>query len=185
MNKQEKIEKWLRMIETPSTIKLTRTKEVSEITNETLKTMLESTYSSDSGISNLIATFTNAVATHQRATFIMSKRVMDRLIENDPNTKATVCKSTTYRDFLQKCISDNIIVVLRKQIGRKAGLYEVVDELIVEVLYQLNGKDYYNAQKTVSIEFHDNSDEPGNRLKDFSIEEVNESLKSGKLKVKK
>ena len=178
---QQRYVDWLRKIEKPSTIKLTRTQAIEFIEDHFFKLMVTDLYNSKHSVTHLIATMFNAVVAHQRATFMMSKRIMNTLIENDPNTDTNCCKSTTYRDFMQKCISDGLLEVLRPHMGRRAGLYELKDDLTLEVLYRIQGRDYYNAQKVISIEFHDET----NSKNGPDIFEVSKLGKEGKVKVNK
>ena len=175
----------LKKLTTPTTIKLSHTTELPLVKDENLRIFLDKLYNSSNITFKLTATLINGITTHQMRTFMFSKRIMDGLICSDPNTEAVSCQSSNYRDFMHKCLGDNIITTLRSHGGGRAGIYKLQDPATLDVLYKLHSEDYFKAQEDAALDFYDNYKINNNNLDSLSIPEINQMLKKGDLKVKK
>ena len=185
MKLNSKFTELLKKLTTPTTAKLSHTTELQLFTDPQLKEFLKILYNNNNTTSKLIGTLVNGIMTHQMRTFMFSKRIMDNLLNSDPNIETNTCKSVNYKDFMHKCLSDKFLVTLRNHGGGKAGIYRLEDEALSDLLYRLHGKEYFKTQEEVVLDFYDNYQKDENDITNLSVKEVNERMKSGELKVKK
>ena len=159
-------------METEDTAKLAKTVLVKDIQSKGASELVKALYEDPDPLKNKVATILNAMFTQQRITFLLSKGVANTLILEDPNHNFKGVNSETYKMIIHKLLTGwGFFIRLREPTRKQAGVMELVDEGLLDIMYRMKGKLYYSAQRKVTLELFDNY-ENEDKPKEAKIEKV-------------
>lgn len=116
----------------------------------------------------------NSVFTHMSKTFIMSRSSAYYMCYHDPNpVKKIKVHANNYSTFLSFCFEKGYLKRLREPTGRRGGVYQVSDSMIVKKLNEIQGKMFFEQQEEYVINAYDSNES----MEDFA--EINESSLPG------
>lgn len=107
----------------------------------------------------------NSVFTHMSKTFIMSRSSAYHMCYHDSNVPNKIkLHANNYSTFLSFCFEKGYIKRLREPTGRRGGVYQIVDAMIVKKLNEIQGKMFFKEQEEYVINAYDSNES----LDDFS-----------------
>lgn len=146
----------VRQMETMETAKLSRTVPVKSIEDKDLREFLQYMYDSNDPVMNKVASFINAVICQSRLTFLMSTRIGSDLISEDANSDFKGLNSRTYNTIMYMFLTKTKwFERLREPTNKQAGVLELVQPVLLEMMYRVKGKEHFDAQKKVTLELYD------------------------------
>lgn len=128
-------------------LNLTDVKLIDDFNHKDIVDLLKFFYEPDAKMANLTATFLNSIFSTNHKVFMISKSIFAKLINKDENHNYRSLGTNEYRTLLSILHSEEIIQCLHKPIGRKAGLYEIIDKDIVQMLHTKQSVEFFNKQK--------------------------------------
>ena len=156
--------------ETYSTVILSDTVPVNEITNKSIRDMLEHMYQSKAPAFNRMGSILNSVLTQKQCTFLLSARIASKLFTEDVNSKYNSVNSQTYRAIIAKMITaTSMFEKLRSPNGPRAAVFKLAHKDLMEYMYMTKGKEYYDTQEKVVLDIYDSGED--------SVEEIVEKPK--------
>ncbi len=155
MTNKEKYQKFVKEnLEGSSDLKLTELSMLEEMQRE-VRDIVEVLYESKSPKTQKMGSIMNAIFTQQAHVFLMSFRILNDLLKSDSNTKTKSCHSTDYNIIMSRLEASNVMQNLRKQAGKRAGMYELIGEHEIAVFDKLISKEMRDAMKAVKLELYD------------------------------
>jgi hypothetical protein len=115
-------------------------------------------YHSDSPNYIRMATLMNSIFTHHAQTFMLTRRSFNDLIKLDTNSEYDGINGVEYGVLLKLMINTSHFKCLRKPSGNRAGVYKIVHLGIVEALYSLHSKEWFELQEKKVCEYYDKKD---------------------------
>lgn len=97
----------------------------------------------------------NAIYTQESGVFINSVRTMKDLILLDPNHLIKTFHFRNYNDVMHMLQSNNIIRKLRAPRGRRAGLYKLIADVLLQPLIMKIGEELLETKELLDIEWYD------------------------------
>ncbi len=136
------------------TVKLSETSLISDL-GEEAQAALAALYENPNIDKKRIGTMVNSMITHQSHVFLNSIRIFEELIKNDLNTDIKSCHSSKYKAIMHLLLRKKIIKILRAPTGRKAGLYELIAQIFLDIIKDAIGQDMLDAKKEANIKWYD------------------------------
>lgn len=103
-----------------------------------------------------MTTLFNSIFTHHSQTFMLTRRSFYWLVKKDPNVNSNSLSGQEYSAMISKMLSSGDFIYLREPVGRKAGVLKVVNPDIVQTLYRLHGKEWFDMQEQKVCDYYDN-----------------------------
>ena len=181
----KKILNLLTKMETVETAKLSKTTLLAEITNKEVVELLEAMYNAADPLVNKTATVLNAMFTQKRVTFLLSKKIANDLILEDSNHKFKGINSTMYKLMIHKILSGWCFFHrLREPSKKQAGVLELIEIDLLEIMYRIQAKEFYEAQRQVTLDLYDNyeSNDENDISPDILTKEEIADMKIGRFK---
>lgn len=145
---EKMIEKFCESIKiTESMIKLCQTSKVDEINSVEMQKILINLYSSKQAPTKIIASMLNAMFTQEATVFITSKISCGYLAKRDPNIDFVSFRSPVYKKAMATLIENEVIKMLEPPRNRKAGLYQVIDPMLLAIIDEVVGKKFRNKKE--------------------------------------
>lgn len=162
MDKKQEYYKMIETLSNPNTIKLYRTKNVSDFENNNIKEFLQAFYSAKDPVVLKMSSLFNSILTHQNRSFMLSKRIMDNILESDPNIEIKSLRSEVYKDMLFRLHSNDYIETVVGQKNKRAALFKLKEGTLTKLLYEIHIKDYYDAQDSYFYKIYMDMDAKNN-----------------------
>ena len=103
----------------------------------------------------ILASILNAIFTERKATFLLSKRILDSLVKQDGNLERNSLDSQSFSKFISWLSDKNIIREVKPSTKDKAAVYELSSPDLIDAFDRLVGQDYRAAQKTRCIKVYE------------------------------
>lgn len=177
----------LRLTETEDTAKLAKTTLIEDIKSEEVRELIDALYKAPDPLQNKVATILNAMFTQQRVTFLLSKRLANNLVLEDENHNFKGVNSETYKLMVYKLLTGwKFFARLREPTKKQAGVLKLVDNGLLDMMFKLKAKEYYELQEVVTLEFYDGYEEDGSTEEPESkaVKPFAEYIKEDKWEVK-
>ena len=130
-------------------MKLSQTYEVDQFDNEDIRDTLNSFYSKGVKLSDISGTFINSILATNNMLFMISKTIFNKLVRDDKNHKWKGINTEEYKLFIAKLFKCDIIECIRQPQGKKAGLYKVKDQELIDMLKTKQTNEYFNKQEEI------------------------------------
>jgi hypothetical protein len=101
------------------------------------------------------STLLNAILTSHNQTFLMSRKYLNKIISKDPNNFYKSINGNFYKDFLGNLLESGDLEKLREPTSNKAGVYKIKNKSIVDNLYLMHNKEWFEKQEGVICEAYD------------------------------
>jgi len=122
----------------------------------------------------MMTSILNSIFTHRMQTFMMTKRSLAQLLKNDPNQHYNGVSGTSWGSVRNAMQDLGQFQELRKPTNGKAGVYKLIYQPAIDVLYQLHdlhvesnkSANWFPHMENKLIEYWDaNEKEPENKRK--------------------
>lgn len=141
-----------------NSVKLSEVSLVSELDKE-MQLALNALYNNADPQKKRIGSILNSIFTQESHVFMNSVRILDDLVNKDPNTTLKSCHSSKYNEIMHLLQKNGIILKIREPKGRRAGLYKLIADIYLNILIMVMGKEMLDAKEKANIEWYDkNSD---------------------------
>jgi len=175
----------LKNLENMGTIKLSQTEIVKNTKNKDVRDFLSALYGNVDPLINKMASVMNSILFQKKVAFILSKRIATELIRADKNVSSKTISSSMYRLMIYKLTESlKFIERIREPTTNKAGVFILKQPEFLQLLYLEKGKEYYEAQKIVTLDLYDNYEaevDPTVTKKKKKVRSFSEMLNKGLL----
>ena len=113
-------------------IYLYQTVNINKIKSKEVRDFLKDLYSEEGIFVRVFASVMNAMISQKMITFILSKRLLDNLIQKDSNLERKALQSAQYKYFIHQLLKNKILIKLREPSGKKGGVYQLNNEEYLE-----------------------------------------------------
>ena len=132
-----------------------------------IKEVLEELYNPNKGeFFKRLATIFNAVFAQNSQTFLLSKRTLLKLMQEDKNTTHGGLSSRDYKFLLAKITNSSSFITLRPPTNNHAGVYKMIDPYLVSLLVAQVGQKALLAQEKAITNYYDTKVELNNEAID-------------------
>ena len=153
--------------------KLDNTLLLDQFENKEVKYLLSLFYNDSQRVTKMTGSLLNSIFYNKKQTFILSKRIMQKLFQNDLNIlgndkKFKTLNYSNYITMLHKLFSSGILERLRNSTGRKAGVYKLIKPNFVSLLHLISKEEtdnlkvsieeYFEAQELGTVDYYDTND---------------------------
>ena len=150
------------------------TKDIEEFKSKELIYLFKNGYNNGDPNILRLTTVLNGVFTHHAQTFMITRRILSGLIKNDNNSPYNQINGIDYKFLLSLMIKNNDFICLRPSTNKKAGVYKLVNEELVQELYKLHSAEWFGIQEQKVCEFHDENINENNKKEKSKIEKTKE-----------
>jgi len=171
---------------TSEACKLKRASLVKDIVNNDMRLFLRKLYGSVDPTLQRMASYINSAVTQDRVTFFMSNRIGKELVKKDPNTDFGEMNSKTYNFILYKLTDKHKwIKRITSPIGRQAGIFEIINPTILNIITENKGIEYYEFQKAAIIyQYNELKQKNKTTLESQEIQAIKKAAKAGIAKMR-
>jgi hypothetical protein len=124
--------------------------------------MLKDGYSSKDSYEVRMVSVLNSIFTHHAQTFLLTKKSLTELLEQDIYVKKKSINTATYKCFMNMLNNNGHFECLRKPSNNKSGVYKLIQKDLVENLYKLHSAEWFKSQEQKVIDYYDetNKEQP-------------------------
>jgi len=131
------------------------TKDLADFKLEEVKDCLTDMYKHPSPLTRRMASVFNSIFTHHAQTFLLTKKsLIDLLNQDDLQDKKNI-SGQDYKLFIFKLTNNGHFDVLRRPTGNKSGVYKLVQKDFVKQLHNLHSADWFDNQEQKVVDYYD------------------------------